>query len=154
MATARCAMAKMSCGIAWSWIETSNMANQGAAGPIWEWLARHHPLDQRALQSLSVDDDATDKANPIFSRAVKQKHHPSPIDSFISFLKTGFIDGSICISPNCLGCYHSGQDALLFVHKLSEFLRNAPHIGDSKLVAELVSFSRECRVRQSLFRLM
>lgn len=54
------------------------MANQRAAGPIWEWLARHHPLDQRALQSLSVDDDATDKANPIFSRAVKQKRLAAP----------------------------------------------------------------------------
>ena len=52
-----------------------------------------------------------------------------------------------------MGCYHSGQDVLLFVHKLSEFLRNAPHIGDSKLVADLVSFSRECRVLQSFFRL-
>ena len=130
------------------------MANQRAAGPIWEWLARHHPLDQRALQSLSVDDEATDKANPIFSRAVKQKHLPSPIDSFISFLKTDFSGGSICIAPKCLGCYHSGQDALLFVHKLSEFLRNAPHIEDSKLVVDLVSFSRECRVLQSFSRLL
>jgi hypothetical protein len=134
------------------------MANQRAAGlkdgagPIWDWLARHHPFDQRALQSLLVDDDATDKGSPSFPRAVKQKHLPSPIDSFISFLKTGFIGGSICISPNCMGCYHSGQDVLLFVHKLSEFLRKTPQVLDSKLVVDLVSFSRECRVLQIFFR--
>lgn len=158
--SARCAGAKMSCGVDVSLIEASNMASTRAAGlkdgayPIWDWLARHHPLDQRALQSLLVDDGAADKGSAIFSILKQKRLHSSSIDSFISFLKTGFRGGSLCISPNCMGCYHSGQDVLLFVHKLSEFLRNAPHIGDSKLVADLVSFSRECRVLQSFFRLL
>jgi hypothetical protein len=147
----------MSCGVDLSLIEASNMASKRAAGlkdgayPIWDWLASHHPLDQRALQSLLVDDGATDKGSAVFSILKQKRLHSSSIDSFISFLKTGFGGGSLCISPNCMGCYHSGQDVLLFVHKLSEFLRNAPHIGDSKLVADLVSFSRECRVLQSFF---
>jgi hypothetical protein len=158
--SARCTGAKMSCGIDVSLIESSNMASKRAAGlkdgayPIWDWLARHHPLDHRALQSLVVDDGATDKGSAISSILKQKRQHSSSIDRFISFLKTGFGGGSLCISPNCMGCYHSGQDVLLFVHKLSEFLRNAPHIGDSKLVADLVNFSRECRVLQSFFRLL
>lgn len=115
-----------------------DMSNSGF--PIWRWLAQHHPIDQAAVKSLEND-----------------------MDSFITCLKTKFTAGCFCLLPGCVGCAKSGQDALLFIHRLTEFLLCNPDapVGLSLsttapaheqslprlvLIRKLVAFSTECRV--------
>jgi hypothetical protein len=114
--------------------------------PIWDWISRHHPLDDSAVISLLRDESP----NYYSLKTTVTK----PIDEFISFLRK-FGGGCLCIKTNCLGCYHSGQDVLLFVHKLSEYFRinaNASMPPD-ELVFKLISLSKECRVRQTCTQL-
>jgi hypothetical protein len=119
---------------------TLNIMSEGGY-PIWGWLAHHHPIDHAAVKSLEND-----------------------MDSFITCFKTKFTAGCFCLKPTCVGCARSGQDALLFIHRLSEFLLCNPdapvglalsttdpaheqNLPQFVLIRKLVAFSTECRVR-------
>jgi hypothetical protein len=120
--------------------QTTPESLRATGHPIWFWLSQHsqnQTLDESALMSLL--------GSPVLANA------DITLDGFIKFLKTEIPHGRFCISPSCPGCPHSGQDVLLFVHKLSTFLRNTqpPENPHPELVRKLVSFSRECRVRAS-----